>query len=218
MRNKGPKKTTIYMATNIANGKRYIGVTTKTCEQRAKEHLRDAFRRVHNGMFYRAIRKYGKEMFRFEVIEIVGHTNHGLRREIELIAELKPEYNSTKGGDGRLGGGFTKDGLRRISEFQKGKSWRLGMSHSRSTRKKLSEIGLQNKDKWAMYSHLGPKAVSRKVICLDTGEIYESASAAAAAHDIAKSMIIELCLHNKRRKTAAGMIFRYVDDYDAKVA
>lgn len=50
----------IYKITNKINGKVYIGKTTKTVQERWKEHLRESrTERSENRPLYRAIRKYG---------------------------------------------------------------------------------------------------------------------------------------------------------------
>ena len=46
----------IYKATNLVNGKVYIGMTTKTLEHRAKVHKRDSQRL--NTYFYQAIQAW----------------------------------------------------------------------------------------------------------------------------------------------------------------
>lgn len=56
-------------------------------------------------------------------------------------------------------------------------------------------------------------AAMRKVVRLDDGMIYDSASAAADANGLSKSIVIEVCNRNKRRKTAGGFVFRYLGDH-----
>ena len=60
-------KIIIYKATNIKNGKIYIGLTTKTLEERIKHHKRDSLRM--DTYFYRAIKKHGFDSFKWEVID-----------------------------------------------------------------------------------------------------------------------------------------------------
>lgn len=84
----------IYLITNTINGKRYIGKTSRTIEQRWYQHYKNA-EYGHNTYLYKAIRKYGKEAFTVESLA------EGLdEEEILLIAEHNPEYNMTRGGDG----------------------------------------------------------------------------------------------------------------------
>ncbi len=58
-------------------------------------------------------------------------------------------------------------------------------------------------------SAAGPSANSKKVICLDDGMMFPSASAAARNYNIARSSIIEMCLGRKYRVTVGGKKFKY---------
>lgn len=75
--------------------------------------------------------------------------------------------------------------------------------------KKLSDLGKKNINNWKKYSHLGPKVSSRPVICVNDGNIFESASAAARNYGSCKSAVIELCCGQKFRKTVNGRRFMY---------
>jgi group I intron endonuclease len=88
----------IYISQNKINGKRYIGKTVKTLEERWYKHNKD----VEYGSqtcFHRAIRKYGSENFTVELLEDCPSELNN-EREIHWIATLNPEYNMTVGGDG----------------------------------------------------------------------------------------------------------------------
>lgn len=56
----------IYKYINLINGKIYIGQTTQSLEQRHKKHLSQL---SDNTYFHRAIKKYGIENFKMELIE-----------------------------------------------------------------------------------------------------------------------------------------------------
>ena len=58
----------VYIATNRANGKSYVGMTTRDMAQRAKEHMYMAKRGIESYRFHDAISKYGEESFRWAVI------------------------------------------------------------------------------------------------------------------------------------------------------
>src|SRR5215475_1550839 len=89
----------VYMATNVANGHFYVGVTTRTLKQREAEHLNAARRRDHNGAFLRALIKYGRGGFRWTVLKSFETPEEAFAEEIRLIADMRPRYNATKGGD-----------------------------------------------------------------------------------------------------------------------
>ena len=59
----------IYKITNDKNDKIYIGQTIRPVEQRYTRHMRDAERGVLDTHFARAIRKYGSQNFKWEIID-----------------------------------------------------------------------------------------------------------------------------------------------------
>lgn len=60
-------------------------------------------------------------------------------------------------------------------------------------------------------SAAGPKKNSRPVICIDTSEMFPSASAAAEYFDVEKSAIVEMCLGKRGRKSVGGFRFSYLE-------
>ena len=56
----------IYKITNIINNKLYIGYTTATLKERMRRHKNDDIN--HNTLLGRAIKKYGWENFKYEVV------------------------------------------------------------------------------------------------------------------------------------------------------
>lgn len=87
----------VYKVINDLNGDFYFGVTIRP-EKRWNEHTSHA--KTEHTRFYNAIRHYGKEAFSFYLLEVYETTPLAKEREIALIAEFSPEYNSTGGGDG----------------------------------------------------------------------------------------------------------------------
>lgn len=92
----------IYVATNSINGKQYVGLTTRTIENRIRGHLNDMIR-FPNIKFYRAMRKYGYENFNFEIIEDDITDLKTLKEAevywIDFLDTYYNGYNSTFGGD-----------------------------------------------------------------------------------------------------------------------
>lgn len=86
----------IYKVTNKINNKSYIG-QSKNIEQRMRDHK--SISREKNVLLKRALKKYGVENFKYEVIEIC-ELNKLDEREIYWISVLKPEYNLDTGGKG----------------------------------------------------------------------------------------------------------------------
>lgn len=92
----------IYKITNKVNSKSYIGCTTKSLEERWAWHLRSRFN--SKTIFSKALRKYGKECFKTEIIQICESFNEMLSKEIYWIAFYNATnrefgYNMIEGGN-----------------------------------------------------------------------------------------------------------------------
>lgn len=92
----------IYKVTNLINNKIYIG-KTNNLERRRKEHEQ----KTSNSQIDRAIKKYGKENFKWEVIELVEKEKSNEREKYWIEKyntyfrnKNSNGYNMTKGGDG----------------------------------------------------------------------------------------------------------------------
>jgi len=131
----------IYKITNLVNGKIYVGKTKrKYPTARWQEHKKCAIE--YNGhprgktYFYNALRKYGVENFRFEVIDQAFANSELLAKEMYWIATLQSTnrcvgYNSTYGGESGIPTPETLEKMRgrpcrpetraKISAAQKGK-------------------------------------------------------------------------------------------------
>ena len=127
----------IYKITNTVNGKSYIGQTRHNAEKtRIRDHL------AGNGsvLIKKAIEKYGKDAFTYEILHdgIIPEFLDNL--EIEVIAKfntLSPHgYNLTTGGGG---GSPCEESRRKISAANKGHpTWMKGKKHTDESRRKIS--------------------------------------------------------------------------------
>lgn len=109
----------LYSAT-FPNGKEYIGATTRTIEQRKRDHY-DAHTRIDNKL-YRAINKYGFENIEWNQVGKFDTKEEMFENEKKLIAERntqKAGYNSTSGGEGSPDRELTPENRIKISEAQK---------------------------------------------------------------------------------------------------
>lgn len=135
----------IYKATNIVNGKAYVGFTA-AIEKRKKEHHCEAFSRNSNFLFHKALRKYGWDAFRWDIVE--QHENKEyllLVRESEVIKLENTHvsvggYNLTFGGDGTIGFKFSPEQKLKLRNSH------LGKKHSVASKAKLrlSHTGRKN--------------------------------------------------------------------------
>ena len=139
----------IYKITNKLNGKVYIG-QSRDIDARWRQHInaKDNFA-IHN-----AIKKYGKENFKFEVLlECPAEMLNVWERDmIALYDCMSPYgYNLTEGGEGckcseetrlklsniRKGKHFSEETKHKISESMKGKK---RQPFSAETKKKMSDV------------------------------------------------------------------------------
>jgi group I intron endonuclease len=93
-------KGVIYCYHCISTGKKYIGQTIHE-EHRKKQHKHDCKRGVNN-KFYRAVRKYGWELFIYGIIEEYGADVLAEQEVyyIDCYDTYINGYNSTIGGEG----------------------------------------------------------------------------------------------------------------------
>ena len=88
----------IYKITNIQNNKVYIGQTIRPMKDRLNRHINDALHNILDTHFARAIRKYGKESFIIEEIDVASsqeELNQKERYWINYYNSVKDGYNET---------------------------------------------------------------------------------------------------------------------------
>lgn len=112
----------IYKAT-APNGKVYIGKTTRTLEKRKHQHQKDAL--FYDMKMSRAVRKYGVDRFRWEII--IENIPREYLNELEIFLiwfhnSYNSGLNSTHGGDGG--------------------SPMLGKHHSEETKKQIKQSNI----------------------------------------------------------------------------
>jgi len=97
------KQYLVYKITCKISKKVYIGLTSKTIDQRFKEHIKDS-KNGSNSKFHAAIRKHGSENFLFEIleenIESLEKAKEKEKYYISIFNSFYEGYNSTSGGDG----------------------------------------------------------------------------------------------------------------------
>jgi group I intron endonuclease len=210
----------IYKITNRINGKIYIGQTVRSLQYRWKchRHAND------NCVFHKAIRKYGAENFTVEQIDTACDGEELNRKEKYWIAyynsTLPNGYNSTDGGDNC----FVSEAVRKKqSERRKGVPTGrklygeanpfYGKTHSEETRRKLSEHAKRRTgEKNPFYGHSlteSQKAAHCKVVvCVETGEVFESMSSACEKYGIDPSTLSKV-LRKIEGKTCKGFHWEY---------
>lgn len=129
----------IYKATNLINGKIYIGKTGRTLKKRIKEHLYEASSNRCCYLLHKAIRKYGSENFKWEIIDrclFEESLNELEKYYIKKFNSLKPNgYNIYEGGEGiTLGTKMSTETRQKMSASRMGeKNPQYGMRKELST-------------------------------------------------------------------------------------
>lgn len=80
------RKFIAYRITNCANGKVYIGITTRSLEERWADHKENRILRVKHPL-YRAVNKYGRKAFLVDQIAECRTLDDLLATEKTLIAQ-----------------------------------------------------------------------------------------------------------------------------------
>ncbi len=132
----------IYKAINKINGKIYIGQTVKLLHKRIIEHVCCALNKKDIMYFHKAIRKYGKENFKWEIITQCNSRGELDKAEIDMIKKYNTfgdGYNLNYGGEGNAGFKHTEEARKKMSKAQKGKNnYNYGKHRTEKTKKKIS--------------------------------------------------------------------------------
>lgn len=146
------------MIENILNGKFYIGKTVKTLQERFKQHIRCAKRRV-NRKLYDAMNHYGIDQFVIHVMEDNIQSEDVLNeREIYWISKLNAVENGYNMAEGGQGGAsivpkhwdenhhakfhdylYNRGGKERLSKRMKENNPMKGRKHTKESREKMSQ-------------------------------------------------------------------------------
>lgn len=219
----------IYKITNLINNKVYIGQTIKTSAQRFANHIYDLNHNIHHSEhLQRSYNKYGKDSLLFEVIETIIDLAIIDDREIYWISfynSVNPEFGYNRQYGGQVNKVCSLETRAKISKSlignQNTKGKKLTLEHKdkirqstikRNTGRKHSEITKRKigdafrGEKSVFYGK--PGVNRRKVICLNTGEIYESATKAALALKCDRSTICAIC--RKEIIQTKGLKFEYL--------
>lgn len=141
----------IYLVTCELTGKWYFGQTIKSIQSRFNEHFRSA-QRGSDHKFHRAIRKYGEENFLVEkVLTVSAPTKEKLKAKLDFLEKhfiqkfdtRRNGYNSTDGGESKLGYVTSEETKRKIRFAQLGERGnRFGKKHSSEVIEKLRKMNL----------------------------------------------------------------------------
>ncbi len=204
----------VYCITNCLTNKVYVGQTVQGLHKRWLQHCRlDGNRKVHSAISL-AIKKYGKENFKIEVLSTYNSINELNEAEIFFIKKLKSlapnGYNFDSGGKNKRMHSDTKLKLSIAKTGKKVKpynhvSWNKGKKgvQKYKTGKDHAQYGI-------------PVRPPRIIFCLTNDTFYSSIKIASAKLDLDTSCITKVC--RNKRKQVCGYIFRYIEDLNAIIS
>ena len=109
----------IYKATNLINGKSYIGQTIKSLEERKLRHKHES----HRSYFHNSLRKHGFENFKWTILGHCDSKEELDEMEFHYIMQydsFNSGYNLTLGGEGVVGNICSEESKKKMSEAHKG--------------------------------------------------------------------------------------------------
>jgi group I intron endonuclease len=126
----------IYAATNVINGRRYIGKTKMRLTRRITCHKAVAAR-GRGQVFHAALRKYGFDAFTWDVLFVSSDEDALYAAERQIISDARASgellYNRSDGGEGATGLFWSPAKRMQLSSTLKGRR------KPEETRRKLSE-------------------------------------------------------------------------------
>lgn len=143
----------IYLVTNLINQMKYVGQTIRTLKQRKSSHLSSS-KKGSTYYLHRAIRKYGAENFKWEVIYNATSEEELNEKETFFIKEYNTNsqdgYNLTEGGRGIRG-------------------WK----HSELTKEKIKQCAIKNNSAQYLKKFVQSEEGRKKISLMQLGKTYE---------------------------------------------
>jgi len=143
----------IYLVTNLINQMKYVGQTIRTLKQRKSSHLSSS-KKGSTYYLHRAIRKYGAENFKWEVIYNASSEEELNEKETFFIKEYNTNsqdgYNLTEGGRGIRG-------------------WK----HSELTKEKIKQCAIKNNSAQYLKKFVQNEEGRKKISLMQLGKTYE---------------------------------------------
>ena len=211
---------TVYKHTS-PSGKVYIGVTSL----RPEERWGGGAGYVKNKHFNRAIKKYGWDNIKHEILFDGLSKEDAFKIEIELIKEYRSSerefgYNLGTGGEHGPTGSTWSDESR---ENHMNAIWSKPRNHSEEKKKRISEGLKRHYSEHPIknsYFSIVPKEErnawdkkrSKRILCVETGDIFIGAKSAAEWAGVKNRQNIYFCCEGiDYHKTAGGYHWKYIE-------
>lgn len=199
------KQGVIYKIENVVNGKVYIGQTRISFSKRRNSHLHALRSNSHrNNYLQNAWNKYGEKNFKFELVKYC---------EVDELNELEAQYISSyeslahqKGYNIESGGNVNKivHPSTRAKMSKRMKKWIVETGH-------IQRLAEMNKG--------DNSSSARKIVLVNTGEVFGSIVSAHEKYPQASQACIGLCCARKIKQAGqmedgTWMIWEYEENFD----
>lgn len=201
----------VYQILNVKTKKSYIGSSSSKTfiYERIIHHRYDLIANRHGNTYLQnSFNKHGIENFVVVILEVC-QSKYCLKKEQYWIDKLKPEYNIAKKAGNTLGVVFSEERKKNISkavqkwhnehpEFaEKMRNSKKGKTLSKKHRQAIVKglIGKKHSDKT---KNKMSKSAMKKVLNIDTGIIYKSATEASTKLKCSLSLISQCCNGTKK--------------------
>ena len=224
----------IYIIKNLVNEKVYIGLTTRNFEYRyGKNGIKSVYskNKKHNSHLASAIKKYGFGCWSINILEDDINDNEELKRlETHYIylyksSDPKRGYNKTDGGDSIANS--AKREVICLNDMKVFKSLAdageyYGISYtaiSAICRREVQQIfGLQFDYYEGSHKEYVMRSITNDcftpVICVDTGEIFETITAAALKYNVNATAIDTACKNHYKGAACCNLQWDYYEGPD----
>lgn len=221
----------VYVHINKINGKVYVG-QTKSIKRRWKMEGIDYQK---SSYFYNAIQKYGWDNFEHKILK-EGLSQEEANYWEDYYINYYDSLNHKKGYNIRHGGthgALSEETKQKLSQICKEKGlWKgdlnprhidplygerngmYGKHHTEETKQKISQANTGRKMPEEAKKKISATlrqhhVLAKKVMCIETGEIFNSIRQAAEFYHISHQAISRVC--RGERKTTAGKYWKYIE-------
>lgn len=230
---------TVYKHTNKINGKVYIGITSRKPEERWENGNGYYGQPFYNAISKYGWDNFTHDILFEGLTEKEAKAKEIELIELYNSSKTEYGYNASKGGESANGMKHSEETKRRISNSLKGRespakgkhwseeskkkisgensSW-FGRKHTEETKEKMRnayQYRITDETRKRMSKNRKGKLSgkdnphSKKVICINTGKIYDTIKSASEDTGANQSKISDVC--RGARKHTSGLVFEYAD-------
>ncbi len=177
----------VYIHQNKTNGKMYVGITSLPLSKRFESNGNGY--KHHNVKFWRAIQKYGWD--NFEHILFAKNLTESEANNMEAL--LIDKLDTIDNGYNCRGGGKAGKLSNETKELIRQKRAQQIISYESIMKTAEKNRGIKRTEEFKSAIREAKRKYMKKVYCFETGETYDSITAASKALKLTKSFVSQVC-------------------------